>query len=695
MDHPPCSLFASDLDGTLLGTPESGPMFTHNWEQIPEDQRPLLVFSTGRLLDDAREVCAHSGLLAPDYFICGVGTAIFDQSAGTLVKAFNEVLEEGWDADKVAEVLGHFPVTLQPRYYQTRFKASYYWQDADEEDLHRLKESLSEAGLDVDVVYSSARDLDILPRCANKGNALKWLVKHLNIPLQAVIAAGDSGNDSAMLNLPDVRGIVVENAQPELMERTVHKNLKGAVYQATQPVSEGVLQGLRHFGLIQEIDRLPRGSDHDPSLEPGIQHLLSEESHPENMTPEDLDFLRTAHAKALEGLRKCITPLGFSACSIEDNHARGTDSNYHSVWARDGSITVLGSLQCRGGEFREVQRQTLTTLLNYVNVNGQVPANVSVETGDPDYSGVGGICSIDSPMWLIVAVHDYVRHYKDLKLLRDYREPLQKAMNWLSAHDSNDDGLIEVPEAGDWTDLFGRSYNVLYDEVLWYRANISYGRLMELAGDEKLAQGYLRAAGRVKAAILNKFWPTTTPSEKNAVSFADMQFSLGDTDYLLAQVTPFSFDWRCDVFGNVMAFLFNVLDTERAQIAFRFMWGVGVNQPFPVSNLYPVVDAGDPMWKDYYTVNLLNLPHHYHNGGVWPFVGGFWVRFIHRLGLADLARQELLRLAQVNSRGIICDWEFNEWTHGRTGIPMGKRFQAWSCSEFLNAYHTLFGKNGC
>ena len=39
-------------------------------------------------------------------------------------------------------------------------------------------------------------------------------------------------------------------------------------------------------------------------------------------------------------------------------------------------------------------------------------------------------------------------------------------MNWLSALDSNNDGLLEVPEAGDWTDLFGRSYHVLYDEVL-------------------------------------------------------------------------------------------------------------------------------------------------------------------------------------------------------------------------------------
>ena len=62
-------------------------------------------------------------------------------------------------------------------------------------------------------------------------------------------------------------------------------------------------------------------------------------------------------------------------------------------------------------------------------------------------------------------------------------------------------------------------------------------------------------------------------------------------------------------------------------MTFRFLWGVGVNDPGPVKNLYPPVQAGDPEWREYYTVNLLNLPNHYHNGGIWPFIGGMWVRY--------------------------------------------------------------------
>ena len=48
------------------------------------------------------------------------------------------------------------------------------------------------------------------------------------------------------------------------------------------------------------------------------------------------------------------------------------------------------------------------------------------------------------------------------------------------------------------------------------------------------------------------------------------------------------------MWGNILAFLFNIIDIQRARTAFEFMWGVGVNQPYPVKNLYPPVITGDP-----------------------------------------------------------------------------------------------------
>ena len=405
------------------------------------------------------------------------------------------------------------------------------------------------------------------------------------------------------------------------------------------------------------------------------------------LQPQDRELIAQGYTHALIALRKNITPLGFSACSLSDNTVTGTDVNYRSVWARDGCFTVIQTIEMEDPDVREAQRQTLRTLLEAIAANGQVPANVRIDDRKPEYVGVGGICSIDSGLWLIMAVYHYVTNTRDVSLLADYAGPLQRCMDWLSAHDSNNDGLIEVPEAGDWTDLFGRSYQVLYDEVLWYRAHVCYGRLLEYRQDFDRAADYLRHSQHIAGKIKASFWPTTSPSV--VPTFADRQASLGDAQYLIAEITPFAFNWRCDVLGNLLAFLTNVIDVERARTAFRFMWGVGVNDPFPVANLYPAVQSGDPDWRPYYTVNLLNLPHHYHNGGVWPFIGGLWVRFIHRLGLHDIASHELVKLAQVNRLGRVNEWEFNEWVHGTTGRPMGKAYQAWSAAAYLRACQEL------
>jgi len=420
------------------------------------------------------------------------------------------------------------------------------------------------------------------------------------------------------------------------------------------------------------------------------RRILFDPSEYRDLSPEEQTFLKTSYVKAIDALRRNITEHGFTACSLADNKVYGTDANYRAIWARDGAKTLIWTLDVDDPDIKACQKATLRTILDHQSPAGQIPGHIRIDDGMAEYGGVGGITSIDSGLWAVIAVWRHAELSGDWSIAEGYATALRRTMGWLGAQDSNNCGMLEVPEAGDWTDLFARSYHVLYDEVLWYRCLQAYGRILLQLGDVDGAANSERRAEEVGKLILRSFWPSTAPETTEGIpSFSEVQFGLGDARYLVAQISPFSYSWRCDVYANLLAFIMNLVDKEQAMMTFRFLWGVGVNEPWPVKNLYPPVAAGDPEWRDYFTVNLLNLPNHYHNGGIWPFIGGLWVRYIHKLGMKDLARRELIKLAHMCALGVEHEWEFNEWHHAETGRPMGKAYQAWSAASFVKACHYL------
>ncbi len=400
-----------------------------------------------------------------------------------------------------------------------------------------------------------------------------------------------------------------------------------------------------------------------------------------------MNLIDEAFEKAREVLRMNVTDRGFSACSVA--HEVDPTSNYRSVWARDAAMTLMWSLPLRDAELTGCARRSLETILRAQTPDGHLPNYVEIMTRRPEYAGVGNIAGIDGALWTVIASWNYVRLTGDTAFGLQYFDRLHKTMKWLGAHDSNYCGLLEIPEASDWTDLFPRSYNVLYDEVLWYRANVDFVELRRLRG--KPLDRYIHRAKKIKQLINDYFWPTPETVREGFELYSRTQFNLGRAQYLIAQITPFGFSWRCDVFANVMASLYEVIDESRSRNVWRFLRQTSVDHPHPVKVLYPAINPGEPDWRDYFLVNLQNLPNHYHNGGIWPFVGGLWVRFLLKLGERQQAEEALTRLAVLCRSGIDREWEFTEWAHGLTGRPMGKPYQAWSAASYVAAYMRFHG----
>lgn len=184
----PIRLFSSDLDGTLLGNPESAQRFKASWEALPHRTRPVLVFNTGRLVDDVCRLVEAGDLPAPDWLIGAVGTQVHDFRQRTELEEFSLHPAEGWDLERIRAALDKFEgVRPQPAEFLTDFKSSWYLLNATPEQLDAIRVALAEAGLDVNVVYSSNRDLDVVPRSATKGGALRWLCERLDIALTTVL----------------------------------------------------------------------------------------------------------------------------------------------------------------------------------------------------------------------------------------------------------------------------------------------------------------------------------------------------------------------------------------------------------------------------------------------------------------------------------------------------------------------------
>lgn len=360
---------------------------------------------------------------------------------------------------------------------------------------------------------------------------------------------------------------------------------------------------------------------------------------------EKLNF---ACEKAVSVLNECSTKYGL--------YASGGTQGYTQVWARDSCISMIGA-SFHTSKFKEVFKKSLLTLKLKQSKNGQIPNAVdfvfSIEK-PVTYA------TIDSSLWYILGHYFYRKKFGD-DLWKKSFSSIKMAIDWVSCQDAGEDMMPEQLPTTDWQDCFPHRYgHTINTQALYFAC--------------------LKALGKKNIHSLKR----------------TINYYLWDDD--LGYYLP----WRWkdhgkysekgkwfDSFGNVLAIVFGVAEKSKAKRIVSFIRNNKVDRPYPLRAIFPTIEKNSNDWHDYFSSSLAGQPNQYLNGGIWPFIGGFYIAALEELNMHKQAFEELKVLADANKIGKYSEWEFNEWISPLSGTPEGGYHQAWSAGSYLLAFECV------
>lgn len=406
---------------------------------------------------------------------------------------------------------------------------------------------------------------------------------------------------------------------------------------------------------------------------------------------------RQAYEQALSVIDDCAGPRGM----IASGEAHG----YPQVWARDSMITLLGAILVKNPRFNRSLEAGFQLLMDNQSPLGLIPNNVHIKTFKPSFQAYA-----DAGLWFIIGSANFFQQTGDKKFLRRSYPPVKKSLSWYAHQDVDRTGLITMAEGADWEDLFAVRGKGLYVNLLYYLALRKAIMLAEASGDPETGEIYRKRAASLSARINRYFWHrhdadsilfhlqpslgTETFSKGGRDSLGrkhilPRKHILKDSSYYLPYLTFRDFGEWFDSFGNLLAILTGVAKKKRPLTILKLFKKFNLDQPFPVKSIHPPISPGDKDWRYYYKFDNLNLPHNYHNGGIWPYLGGFYVAALVKMRKYREAEKTLTALARLNEKGKDKPWEFNEWFQGESGKPMGMASQSWSAGMYIYAYEAV------
>jgi Cof subfamily protein (haloacid dehalogenase superfamily) len=244
--RPPIRILAIDLDDTLLHEDLTLTPANRDALRQAEDAGVAVLLASGRVPGSMYRYAKELGMLEREgYMIAGNGTLLIRTDTGEELVRQTLPVEEAAAAFREIHKLGH-PVSV---YHQDTIYASRdgRWVEEDcrlsgfkkvivedfaafireshplklliQDDadiIARLEPQLKERYGDIfHIITSKPFFLELLPKTADKGSALRYLAEYLQIPSSQVMAIGDSINDLGMIRFAGI-GVAVGNALPEV-----------------------------------------------------------------------------------------------------------------------------------------------------------------------------------------------------------------------------------------------------------------------------------------------------------------------------------------------------------------------------------------------------------------------------------------------------------------------------------------------
>ncbi len=334
---------------------------------------------------------------------------------------------------------------------------------------------------------------------------------------------------------------------------------------------------------------------------------------------------------------------------------------YPEPYTRDLMIASLGILVSGHPRLRKALEKILVTLAKNQSPLGHIPSLAH----DPEDRGA----SDTTPLFLMG-----VGLYRQATGQPDFLgEAVAKALTWMSYQSPTNRVMVVQQPTSDWRD------------EQWV---LGYGLYVNT-----IVYAYLRLLGKHDRAD-----QMCVDMGRFAIT-ADRQHSHVHEGLKLRH-KPYYALWsykvlrseRFDLLGNSLAILTGIASRSRACDmiqwieaecqALRVIEELAIDLP---PNFFPFMRPGDPDWHP--RDARYNQPGEYHNGGIWPFICGFYIAALVATGRQRLARQKLMALTDLVCQARKADiaFGFNEWHRAQDGTAQGEDWQTWSAAMYLYA----------